>query len=252
MRIVVFVKAILDPEAPPGMIRFEGAVAAASTPYVLGPFESNALELAARLAEASSSPFTAVAAGGGEQEVALRKALSLGATTAVRIDAAAGYHDPLTVARALAAAAGEADIYLFGRQAGDFDQAVTAGLFSGLVGASFVPLVQEARVEGDGLRLRREIPGGYEELTVATPVVLSATNGPGTLMRLPKVKDVMMANRHPIDVVPLSGAEEATRIASMKAKDARRAGRRLEGDLATQAALLGAELAPFAPKGGGM
>lgn len=250
MRIVVFVKAILDPEAPPGTIRFDGGVEAGSTPYVLGPFESNALELAARLSEAASSPFTAIAAGGGEQEVALRKALSLGAGTAIRIDAPPGYHDPLAVARALAGAAGEGDIYLFGRQAGDFDQAVTAGLFAGLVGAAFVPLVQEARLEGESLALRREIPGGHEELRVGTPVVLSASNGPGTLMRLPKVKDVMMANRHPIDVVPFEPVAEASRVAFLRAKDARRAGRRLEGDLVTQAALLAAELAPYAPKGG--
>lgn len=250
MRIAVFVKAILDPEAPPGMIRFDGRVEGGPTPYVLGPFESNALELGKRLSEATGSPFTAVASGGPEAEVALRKALALGAERAIRVEGAPGYRDPFDVAADLARASGEADVYVFGRQAGDFDQGVTAGLFAGKVGAAFVPLVQGVETDGGALRLRREIPGGYEELTVRTPVVLSATNGPLTLMRLPKVKDVMLANRRPIEVLPSGAAEDASSLEAVRPRDTRRAGRRLAGDLSSLASALAAELEPFTRKGG--
>jgi len=245
MKIVVFVKAILDPEAPPGMIHFDGTIEGGRTPYVLGPFESNALETAARLAEAGGSAFTAVAQGGVEQEVALRKALALGADRAVRVDAQGLYHDPLATARRLALAAGEADIYIFGRQAGDFDQAVTAGLFAGAVGTAFVPLVQRAEIRDGGLSLKREIPGGYEELEIDLPAVLSVTNGPDTLMRLPKVKDVIAANRKPIELMAEEEDRDLSSLAAVRPRDTRRAGRRLTGDLPELARALGAELEPF-------
>ncbi len=254
MRILCFVKAILDPEAPPGAIRFPGKVESGDVSTVLGPFEGNALELALQISEASAGSFTAVAMGDGAQDVALRKALALGAGRAARIDVATGFVDPLGAARRLESAAkelGGADVYIFGRQAGDWDMGVTAGLFAGLLDLPFVPLVQQAEVAGEGLRLRREIPGGYEESLRTGPIVLSVTNGPRTLMRLPKVKDVMLANRKPIDVLKPAEVGENLTLAEIAQAQVTRQSRMITGDAASQAAQLSAELRRFLVTGGG-
>ena len=254
MRVIAFVKSILDPEAPPGAVRFEAGQALGDVPQVLGPYEGNALELAVQIAEGSAGQFTAIALGGKEQEVSLRKALALGAVQAIRVEAQDGFRDPLHTARQLkkaADAAGGADVYVFGRQAGDWDQGVTAGLFAGLAGLPLVPLVQGASVAGAGLKVRREIPGGYEEGEIAAPCVLSASNGPGTLLRLPKVKDVMMANRKPIDAVAGEAPGDGFQIMELQASASTRAGRRIEGDLKAQAAALAQELRRVIPGIGG-
>ncbi len=254
MRILCFLKAILDPEAPPGAIRFPGTVESGDVATVLGPFEGNALELSVQLAEGSSGSFTAVAMGDASQDVALRKALALGAERAVRVDLAPGFQDPLAVARRLQAAAqavGGADVYVFGRQAGDWDMGVTAGLFAGLMDLPFVPLVQQAELEGGSLRLRREIAGGYEESLRTPPLVWSVTNGPGTLMRLPKVKDVMLANRKPIDVLQAADVEPTLVLAEIEQAQVTRQGRMIAGDAPAQAAALAAELRRYLVTGGG-
>ncbi len=253
MRIICFLKAILDPEAPPGAIRFAGKVESGEVATVLGPFEGNALELSVQIAQASAGGFVAVAMGDAAQDIALRKALALGAERAVRVDAPAGFQDPLAVARRLKAAAeeaGGADVYVFGRQAGDWDMGVTAGLFAGLMDLPFAPLVQHAEVVGANLRLRREIAGGYEESLRVAPLVVSVTNGPLTLMRLPKVKDVMLANRKPIDVLQ-AAAEPSLEIAEIAQAQVTRQGRMITGDAAQQAAGLAAELRRFLVAGGG-
>ncbi|MDA8346243.1 MAG: electron transfer flavoprotein subunit beta/FixA family protein [Thermaerobacter sp.] len=254
MRAIAFVKSILDPEAPPGAIRFDAGKALGDVPQVLGPYEGNALELAVQIAEASQGEFRAVALGGPEQEAGLRKALALGAAQAMRVDVPSGFHDPLDTARQLKAAAdalGGADVYLFGRQAGDWDQGVTAGLFAGLAGLPLVPLVQAAEVAGAGLKVRREIAGGYEEGEIAVPCVLSASNGPGTLLRLPKVKDVMLANRKPIELRAGAQSGAGFRVSDLKASVTSRAGRRIEGDLKAQAEGLAQELRRAIPGIGG-
>ncbi len=254
MRILCFLKAILDPEAPPGAIRFPGKVESGDVSTVLGPFEGNALELSVQIAEASSGAFVAVAMGDAAQDVALRKALALGAERAVRVDAPVGFQDPLAVAqrlKAAAEAAGGADLYVFGRQAGDWDMGVTAGLFAGLMDLPFVPLVQHAEVTGQNLRLRREIAGGYEESLRTPPLVVSVTNGPGTLMRLPKVKDVMLANRKPIDVLQPAATEPSLELQEIAQAQVTRQGRMITGDTAQQAAGLAAELRRFLVAGGG-
>ncbi len=254
MRILCFLKAILDPEAPPGAIRFPGKVESGDVATVLGPFEGNALELSVQLAEASAGSFVAVAMGGGSQDVALRKALALGAERAVRIDAEPGFQDPLLAARRLMAAAqeiGGADAYVFGRQAGDWDMGVTAGIFAGLMDLPLVPLVQHAEVLGQNLRLRREIPGGYEESLRGGALVMSVTNGPATLMRLPKVKDVMLANRKPIDVLRPAQADASVTLDGIAAAQLARKGHMLQGDAAAQALQLAAELRRFLIGAGG-
>ena len=254
MRILCFLKAILDPEAPPGAIRFPGKVESGDVATVLGPFEGNALELSVQLAETSGGSFVAVAMGDGSQDVALRKALALGAERAARIDAEPGFQDPLAAARRLQAAArelGEADAYVFGRQAGDWDMGFTAGIFAGLMDLPFVPLAQHAEIAGEGLRLRREIAGGYEESLVRGPLVMSVTNGPATLMRLPKVKDVMLANRRPIDVLRPADAAASVTLHEIAAAQVTRQGRMLAGDAAAQAAQLASELRRFLVGAGG-
>lgn len=254
MRALVFLKSILDPEAPPGAVGFSGrAPQARDVKHVLGPFESNALELAAKLRDAGGS-FAAVALGGKEQEGGLRKALAIGAGRALHLRDEGLHRDPLAVATVLAAAAadlGGADVYLFGRQAGDYDQAVTPGLFAGILGIPFVPLVQSLEPSGTGLRLHREIPGGYEEVLVQPPVVLSATNGPATLLRLPRVKDVMLASRSPIEAQESPPASDGLELMTLSAASSGRAGRKLEGDVAELAAALAAEIRRALPGLGG-
>ncbi|WPD19504.1 electron transfer flavoprotein subunit beta/FixA family protein [Thermaerobacter composti] len=205
--VVVLLKPILDPELPARKFR----VAAdgrrperGDAPVVINPFDQNALELALQLKDkGAAATVTAISAGGAEATDGLRKALALKADRAVRVELdGLDLPDAATTARVLAAAVrkvGHVDLVLAGRQAGDWDQGQVGYLLAEELGWPCAALVQQMEPAGDGLRLVREAPAGREVLEARPPLVVTVTNDDSNVLRLPKVRDVMMANRKPID-----------------------------------------------------
>ena len=207
LKVVVLLKPILDPELPARKFRIAAdgrRPERGDAPLVINPFDQNALELALQLKDkGAAESVTVITAGGAEATDGLRKALALKADRAVRIDLeGADLPDPETTATVLAAAVeklGGADLVLAGRQAGDWDQGQVGYLLAERLGWPCAALVQQIEPAGDGLRLVREAPGGREVLEAGLPLVATVTNDDSNVLRLPKVRDVMMANRKPID-----------------------------------------------------
>lgn len=252
MDVVVLLKSIPDPEAPPESFVFDGPVPDTSAvPWVLGPFEENALELGLRLAQGSGGALRVIAMGGVEQDKGLRKALALGAAEALRVESPSSWQDPLVAARVLAAGVaqlGAADLYVVGRLAGDWDRSVTGGLLAGLLGVPYLARVCDAAAEEGGVRLRQEVPGGTRSGRLSPPAVLGVTNAPTTMLRMVNVRDLLLAARRPMGTVTaasfLADDTEAERLASIQVSARRlgRAGRRVTGEAEGVARALVAEL----------
>lgn len=253
MDVVVFLKAIPDPAAPPESFVFDGGRPDTSrVPVVLGPFEENALELGLRVADGTGGSLRVLAMGGQEQDKSLRTALALGASAALRVDGPPSWADPLVTARLLSAGAdrlGSAQLYLTGRQAGDWDRAVTGALLAGLRGLPYLPKVFDAVAQDGGLRISQEVEGGVRTGMLRSAAVLTATNAPSTLLRMANVRDLLLAARKPVDVVDAASLlEEGARTGRLadegvSARRLGRAGRRVAGDPPDVAKALLAELA---------
>lgn len=204
MHVVVCIKQVIDPEIPARAFRIaadQKSVERGSASLVIGPFDLNALEVAVQLKERHGARVTAVTMGGEQAREALKRALAMGADAAVLIEDAGRPTDPATVARALAAAVRKLDdvrLVLCGRQDGDWDFGQVGGLLADQLGWAFVPYVPRLTVEGDSIRLEREMDGGRAVLETGGPVVASVTNASDNVPRLPKVRDIMMAGRKPI------------------------------------------------------
>lgn len=204
---MVLVKQILDPELPARKFRIAAdgrQPERGDAPLVINPFDQNALELALQLKDAGAAEsVTVITAGGSEATDALRKALALKADRAIHIDTGdLEIQDAAAVAALLEAAVRKldgADLILAGRQAGDWDQGQVGYLLAERLGWPCAALVQRIEAAGDRLRLVREAPGGREVLEAGLPLVATVTNDDSNVLRLPKVRDVMMANRKPID-----------------------------------------------------
>ncbi len=252
MDATVLLKSVPDPEAPPESFAFEGPVPdTADVPWVLGPFEENALELGLRVAEGSHGSVRVLAMGGVEQEKGLRKGLALGAVDAWRVDGPSTWDDPLAAARILAAGAtllGDADLVVVGRQAGDWDRSVTGGLLAGLLGIPYLARVCDAAVDDRGVIVCQEVPGGTRRGRLRPPAVLAVTNAPTTVLRMANVRDALLAARKPIHVVTaaslLDGSLPVQRLVTIdvSARRVGRAGRRVTGDPAEVAECLVAKL----------
>ena len=210
MHIAVFLKRILDPEIPASRFRVDSARKDAhvpEAPYVMGPYDENALETALMVKDKDpSARVTVISYGPPEAEEILRKALSTGADDALLVLDEGGVHDAFHVAGVLAGAArraGSPDVLLFGLQSGDWDSGQTPFAVAELLGAPSVSFGTAVEPEGpDGLRVRRVLESGVEEIRLeARPVVLSVTNDGHNALRMAKVKDILAAKRKPVDRV---------------------------------------------------
>ncbi|MBO2518653.1 MULTISPECIES: electron transfer flavoprotein subunit beta/FixA family protein [Limnochorda] len=205
MHVVVCIKQILDPEIPPREFQVDPQTKRAvrgRASLVISPFDLNALEVAVQLKERAGGRVTVVSLGGEETPEALRRALAMGADEAVWIrDGALEATDASGTARCLAAAIAkldEPDLVLFGRQAGDWDQGLVGPMVAEALGWPLVTNVFQTRGENSPLELLQQAEGGYRVVAATLPAAATITNHEANVARLPKVREIMLANRKPI------------------------------------------------------
>ena len=172
----------------------------------LNAFDANAVEEALRLKEAAGGgEVVLVSLGPAKAQDALRKALAMGADRAVLIsdDAVAG-SDLVATSYALAKALERenADLVLFGQQAGDSDGAV---LWAAVADRLRLPVVSQAAevAQADGkLTVKRQTEFGYDVIEARLPALVAvsdAINEP----RYPSLKGIMGAKSKPQETVSL-------------------------------------------------
>jgi electron transfer flavoprotein beta subunit len=209
MNILVCLKQILDPEAPARDFRIDPVRREAeqgSANLVTNIFCENALETALQLRErAGAGRITVLSYGRPTAEDSLRKALAMKAdAAALVVEESETTPDPLAVARVLAAAVrrlGPFDLIMVGREAGDWGAGQTGGLLAEELGLPCVSFVDRIEADGGRLRLKRQTDTGWELLEAEPPVVVTVTNDEHNVPRIPKVRDVMMSYRQPLETL---------------------------------------------------
>jgi electron transfer flavoprotein beta subunit len=211
MRIVVCVKQVLDPELPAEEFVVDRAArrpAVANPRWVMSTFDEIALEVALQMREAvGEASVVALTLGGPSADEVLRKALAMGAQEALRIDAAPLVEpDGVQTAAALAAAVRAhlwpVDVVVCGRQAADTDAGQVGPLLAEMLGFPVVTNVLRARPGAPGtLRLERETEEGTEVVEAQLPVLLTVTNAECNVPRMPRVRDIMAAQRKTVPTV---------------------------------------------------
>ncbi len=207
MNILVCLKQILDPEIPARDFRVDAPKREAergSANLVTNIFCENALETALQLREsAGGAKITALSYGQPSAEDSLRKALAMKADAAALVVGDGNPNpDPLTAARVLAAAIrklGTFDLIMTGREAGDWGAGQTGGLIAEELGLPCVSFVDRIEYTNGVLRLKRQTDTGWEVLEATPPVVVTVTNDEHNVPRIPKVRDVMMSYRQPLE-----------------------------------------------------
>src|SRR5690606_1611043 len=227
MHIAVCIKQILDPEISPRAFRINPETKRAeqgSASLVPGPFDLNALEVAVQLKESCGAKVTAVTFGPERAQDVLRRVLAMGADEALHVVDEAPGREPAVTARVLAAALrmlGKLDLVLCGRQSGEWDDGQVPGLLAAELGWPYVPFVPRLAAAGAGFRLERESDVGGAVVQAPRGVVVSITNAQDNSPRLPKVRDIMLANRKPIrKVTPVElGVEDALQTSWVEVLD---------------------------------
>lgn len=202
MNIIVCVKQVLDPEAPPSSFKIDQAtnkaVPPAGVPPVVSTFDEYAVEAALRIKEAKDGKITVLSLGTNMQRDVVKKPLSMGADELILLeDASFVDGDSWSTAYALFMAIkkiGNCDVILCGSQAADWDSGQVGSGVAQLLGLPSVTLARKIEVTDGKARVERIVTDGYEVIEVVLPALITLSNEHAA-PRYPNVKGIMAAKK---------------------------------------------------------
>lgn len=175
----------------------------AGVPSIVNPFDAYALEAAARIKDVTpGSKIVVLSMGPDQAKAALKECLSVGGDKAYLVsDRAFGGSDTLATGYILSKALakveeleGKFDIVFCGKQAIDGDTAQVGPQLAENLDYPQVTYAVEAVVDGDSVKVKKEVESGFEMIGAKMPCVITVTK-PAFDPRYPSIKSKMAANR---------------------------------------------------------
>ena len=234
MKILVTVKRVIDYNVKPRVKMDGSGVDLANVKMSMNPFDEIAVEEAIRLKEKGiATEIVAVSVGEQKAQETLRTALAMGADRAILIVSETEV-EPLGVAKLLAKVVEEEQpgLVILGKQAIDDDSNQVGQMLAALTGRPQGTFASKVEVDGDQVKVTREVDGGLETVSLKSPAILTTDlrlNEPryASLPNIMKAKSKPMAQKTPadygVDVTPrlktLKVTEPPKRSAGIKVAD---------------------------------
>ena len=192
--------------------------------WVINPWDELALTRALQLKEDSNNSIdsvTVVHVGEKGAEATIRKALAIGADDAIRVDA--DPKDAFFVSAQLAEVVkqNDFDIIFAGIESSDYNGAAVGGMLAEQAGLPSVSAVSSFEMEGDQVKITRDIDGGKEEVTSELPMVAIVQKGIAIEPRIASMRGIMMARKKPLNVMEPVEADSLTDFESFELPQAK-------------------------------
>ncbi|MBA7620708.1 Caffeyl-CoA reductase-Etf complex subunit CarD [subsurface metagenome] len=202
MNVIVCVKQVIDPEAPPASFKIDPstnkAVPPPGVPPVISTFDEYAVEAALRVKESQGGKVTAISLGNNLLRDIVKKPLSMGADELILLeDEAFAEGDSWSTAYALAMAIkkiGDYDLILCGRQAADWDTGQVGSGIAEILGLPSVTIARKIDITDSKARVERVVTDGYEVVEVSLPALITLSNEHDE-PRYPTIKGIMAAKK---------------------------------------------------------
>ena len=201
MNIIVCVKQVIDPEAPPASFKIDAANNKAEMrgiPPVIDPYGEFAMEAALRIKEAKGGRVTVLSLGINLLREVVKKTLAMGADELILLEDEAytggdGYATAFSLAMAIKKK-GDYNLILCGREASDTNAGQTGAAIAEILGLPCVTLARKIEVGNNNLIVERVSSVGYDVVEVALPAVVTVSNEIGQ-PRYPTIKGIMTAKK---------------------------------------------------------
>jgi electron transfer flavoprotein beta subunit len=221
MNIIVCVKQVIDPEAPPASFKIDAASNKAvmqGVPPVVDPYGEYAVEASLKIKEAKGGKITAVSMGAKLLREVVKKPLSMGADELILLeDEAFVDGDSWSTAYAIAMAIkkiGEYDVILCGREASDTNAGQTGSGIAEILGLPSVTLAKKIDITDSTAKVEKVTADGYEVVEVSLPAVITVSNEVGE-PRYPTIKGIMAAKKiEPVVWKPADIGVDSSQIGS--------------------------------------
>jgi electron transfer flavoprotein beta subunit len=182
--------------------------------FIINPYDEMALTRALELKEsAGSGTVTVIHVGEASNDPVIRKALAIGADSAIRVNAEAidGMHVAAEVAKQ--AGEGQYDLLFTGRESIDYNSGVVASALAEHLQLPLINIATKVDVDGGKVSAIRDIDGGKETVECSTPCVISAQKDLAE-PRIPNMRGIMQARMKPLNVVESAQNEAGTKASS--------------------------------------
>ena len=206
MKIVVLVKQVPDSGSERSLRSDDNTIERSSANNVINEMDEYAVEEALKLKEANGGEVVILSMGPSTATEAIRKALNMGADSAVHVlDDALHGSCALATSKVLAAAIRtlEPDLVFTGAEATDARGQVIPHMLGERLGFAALTGARKLTVDGSSLTVERQTEEGYEVLTASTPAVVSVwdtINEP----RYPSFKSIMAGGKKPVQTLSLA------------------------------------------------
>ena len=216
MKIAVCIKQVVTREWQLRVHESGTWIRDADASFELNEPDAYALEEALRLKEKHGGEVVVCSAGPARAAQVIREALARGADRAIHVEAdALAAADASTVAMALAAAVRDEkfDLVLTGLQSDDQGFGQVGVVLAEMLGMPHATIIMEVQVVDGGLRVKRELEGGwFQWMSLPLPALLTIQSGINQL-RYATLKGIMAAKKKEIrKVSPSTSAEASQRI----------------------------------------
>src|SRR5215218_2531610 len=201
MKIAVCIKQVPTREWQPRLNDAKTWIREGDASFEMNEPDAYALEEALRLKEKQGGEVVVCAAGPARAAQVIREALARGADRAIHVE-----HDDLgaaaafSVAGVLAEAMREEafDLVLTGLQSDDQGHAQVGVVLAERLGIPHATIIMDVQVEGGGLRVKRELEGGwFQWIALPLPALLTIQSGINQL-RYATLKGIMAAKKKEI------------------------------------------------------
>jgi len=219
MKVLVTVKRVVDYNVKVRVKDDHSGVETANVKMSMNPFCEIAVEEAVRLKEKGiASEIVVVSIGPAQAQETLRTALALGADRAILVKTEDEVQ-PLAVAKMLKAVVEkeQPQLVIMGKQSIDGDNNQSGQMLAALLDWPQGTFASEVVVDGDKVKVTREIDGGLETVELALPAVVTTDlrlNEP----RFASLPNIMKAKRKPLEETSPAdlGVETTPRVKTLK------------------------------------
>jgi electron transfer flavoprotein beta subunit len=219
MKIAVCIKQVPTREWQPRLNDSKTWIREQDVSYEMNEPDAYALEEALRLREKHGGEVVVCSAGPARVQTVIREALARGADRAIHVEHdSLGAADAFVIAEALAAAMKDEnfDLVLTGLQSDDQGHGQTGVILAERLGIPSSTIIMDVQVEGNALRVKRELEGGwFQWIAMPLPALLTIQSGINQL-RYATLKGIMAAKKKEIRKAALSdGLQPAQQIVGL-------------------------------------
>ena len=205
MKIIVGVKRVLDYNVKARVKADKSGIELANVKMSMNPFDEIAVEESLRIKEAGNADeVIAVCIGPSQSQETIRTALAMGADRGILLETDE-LLEPLAIAKLFKhiVEKEQPGLVILGKQAIDDDANQTGQMLSVLTGMPQATFASKVELDGDSLKVTREVDAGLESIKVAMPAIVTTDlrlNEP----RYAKLPNIMKAKKKPLEITPVA------------------------------------------------